>query len=103
MLGGCHSHNVNAWVRGHQNDFDSWAYEGCYGWGWNEVSRLFKKIEDWHGPASPERGTGGPMYVAPPVDPNPVATAFVESGPAIGLPKIEDNNAGEMEGTVCVG
>lgn len=99
MLGGCHSHNANAWVRGHRNDYDSWAYEGCAGWGWDDVSRIFRKIEDWQGPASGVRGTGGPLHVELAVNPNPVATAFVESGPAIGLPKIEDNNAGDMEGT----
>jgi choline dehydrogenase len=99
MLGGCHSHNASAWVRGHRNDFDSWAYDGCAGWGWDDVSRLFRKIENWQGPTSPMRGTGGPMHIEPPVNPNPIATAFVESGPAIGLPRIEDNNAGEMEGT----
>ena len=99
MLGGCHSHNANAWVRGHRNDFDSWAYQGCFGWGWDQVSQLYQEIEDWHGPAHPHRGMGGPVYCSPPVDPNPIAGAFVESGPAIGLPKIEDNNAGEMEGT----
>jgi choline dehydrogenase len=102
MLGGCHSHNANAWVRGHRNDFDSWAYDGCAGWGWEEVSRLYRKIEDWHGPTSTNgdiRGTGGPMYVELANNPNPVAAAFVESGPAVGLPKIEDNNVGDMEGT----
>ena len=58
-----------------------------------------KKIEDWQGPACELRGRGGPQYVALAEDPNPVATAFVESGSAIGLPKIDDNNGPEMEGT----
>lgn len=99
MLGGCHSHNANAWVRGHKNDFNSWADLGCMGWNWEEAERLFKKIEDWHGPPNETRGIGGPMYVAPPVRPNPVAAALVASGPSAGLPIIEDNNSGEMEGT----
>ncbi|MBI1374407.1 MAG: choline dehydrogenase [Phycisphaera sp.] len=99
MLGGCHSHNANAWVRGHPEDFNSWAYAGCAGWDWANVLRLYKKIEDWHGPTCDLRGTGGPMYVAPPVDPNPVAVAFVESGAAVGLPIVEDNNGPSMLGT----
>lgn len=98
MLGGCHSHNANAWVRGHPADFDAWAYRGCVGWDWQNVLRLFKRIEDWQGPPHDLRGTGGPMYVAPPTDPNPLAAAFVESGSAVGLPVIEDNNAGDMLG-----
>ena len=99
MLGGCHSHNASVWVRGHHTDFDNWAYQGCDGWGWSEALRLFKKIEDWQGPACDLRGRGGPQYVALAQDPNPIATAFVESGSAIGLPKIDDNNGPEMEGT----
>jgi len=99
MLGGCHSHNASAWVRGHPADYDGWAAQGNPGWSWAEVLPVFKKIEDWQGPADPLRGTGGPMYVTPPVNPNPVGVAFVESGPAIGLPKVFDNNSASMEGT----
>ncbi len=98
MLGGCHSHNANAWVRGHRNDFDNWAYHGCVGWDWSEVARLYRKIEDWHGPACDLRGVGGPMYVAPPVDPNPIAKAFIAAGAEFGLPVLEDINGPEMEG-----
>lgn len=99
MLGGCHSHNASAWVRGHPADFDRWAAAGNEGWSWNDVLPVFKKIEDWQGPADPLRGVGGPMYCTPPVDPNPVASAFVESGPAIGLPKVFDINSTSMLGT----
>lgn len=98
MLGGCHSHNANAWVRGHHSDFDSWAYSGCPGWSWNDVLPVFKKIEDWHGPASDLRGTGGPIYVSPPVDPNPLAASFIEAGRSVGLPVLDDINGPEMLG-----
>ncbi len=98
MLGGCHSHNANAWVRGHRTDFDSWAYAGCPGWSWADVLPLFKRIEDWQGPASDLRGTGGPIYVSPPVDPNPLATAFIEGGRSVGLPVLEDINGPDMLG-----
>lgn len=99
MLGGCHSHNANAWVRGHPRDYDRWAYDGNAGWGWSDVEPVFRRIEDWHGPASPLRGQGGPVYVAPPTDPNPLAAAFVASGPSVGVPIVEDNNGATMEGT----
>jgi len=98
MLGGCHSLNANVWVRGHRSDFDAWEASGCEGWGWEEVLRLYQRIEDWHGADSELRGKGGPMYVSPPADPHPVATAFVESASAIGLPQLDDHNADEMEG-----
>ncbi len=92
MLGGCHSHNASAWVRGHHSDFDNWAYSGCVGWSWADVLPLFKKIEDWQGPASDVRGTGGPIYVTPPVDPNPLSTAFIEGARSCGLPVLDDIN-----------
>ena len=99
MLGGCHSHNANAWVRGHPSDFDNWAAQGNAGWGWADVEPIYRRIEDWHGPASTLRGTGGPVYVAPPSDPNVIAAAFVQSGPSVGIPIVEDNNGPTMEGT----
>ena len=99
MLGGCHSHNASVWVRGHHADYDHWAGLGNAGWSWADVRAVFQKIEDWHGPADSVRGVGGPMYVAPPASPNAVATAFVQSGPAVGLPTLADYNSGSMEGT----
>ncbi len=98
MIGGCHSHNANAWVRGHPSDFDSWAYEGNPGWDWKSVLPLFKRIENWQGPKTDLRGTGGPMWVAPPENPGPIAAAFIEGGREIGLPVIEDINGPSMEG-----
>ena len=98
MLGGCHSHNATAWVRGHHSDFDHWAYAGCPGWSWADVLPLFKKIEDWQGPANSLRGSGGPIYVAPPENPNPLATAFLEAGRSAGLPVLDDINASDLIG-----
>jgi choline dehydrogenase len=98
MLGGCHSHNASAWVRGHPSDFDNWAYSGCPGWSWAEVLPVFKMIEDWQGPPSDHRGTGGPIHVSPPVDPNPLSAALIEGGRSVGLPLLEDVNGRDMLG-----
>ncbi|MBC8356280.1 MAG: GMC family oxidoreductase N-terminal domain-containing protein [Planctomycetes bacterium] len=98
MLGGCHSLNANIWARGHRSDFDGWEEQGCRGWGWSDVLRLYRKSEDWNGVASELRGVGGPLYVAPPTDPHPLATAFVESSDVVGVPRLEDHNGPEMEG-----
>src|SRR5215831_16284923 len=49
MLGGCHSHNANAWVRGHASDFDNWAYQGNPGWDFRSLLPLFRGMEDWAG------------------------------------------------------
>ena len=98
MLGGCHSHNANAWVHGHRTDFDNWAYQGNPGWDFKSILPIYKKIEDYAGGANEYRGVDGPLYMELPNDPNPIAQAFVEAGREIGLPVVEDNNAAQMEG-----
>lgn len=34
VLGGSSSINYMLWVRGHPEDYDAWAREGCTGWSW---------------------------------------------------------------------
>ncbi len=98
MLGGCHSHNANAWVRGHPADFDHWAYDGNAGWDWASVLPIYKRIENWQGPRTPLRGRGGPMWIEPPNLPGPIAAAFIEGGREVGLPVLDDINGPSMEG-----
>ncbi|MGH7583748.1 MAG: GMC family oxidoreductase [Gemmatimonadales bacterium] len=98
MLGGCHSHNANAWVRGHPADFDHWAYDGNPGWDWASVLPIYQRIENWQGPRSALRGRGGPMWIEPPRMPGPIAAAFIEGGREIGLPVLDDINGPSMEG-----
>jgi choline dehydrogenase len=100
MLGGCHSHNASVWVHGHASDFDSWAYQGNPGWDFQSVLRIYRSIEGYAGAASTWRGTDGPLHVELPVDPHPLASAFLEAGREVGLPVIDDHNAETMEG-VC--
>jgi choline dehydrogenase len=98
MLGGCHSHNASAWVRGHPSDFDQWAYAGNPGWDWKSVLPIYKRIENWRGPKSDLRGVGGPMWIEPPQTPGVIGAAFIEGGRSVGLPVLEDINGPSMEG-----
>lgn len=98
MLGGCSSHNASVWVRGHRADFDHWAYLGNPGWDYASVAPIFKRIEDFAGGADEYRGSGGPMYMAQPTDPNPIAAALVEGAQEVGLPRPADYNGAQMEG-----
>lgn len=98
MLGGCHSHNANAWVHGHAADYDHWAYLGNAGWDYRSMLSVLKRLESWSGGPSEYRGGSGPIPVSPPVDPNPIAQALVEGAKSVGLPYIDDNNSGRMEG-----
>ena len=88
------------WARGHLDDWDFFASEaGEPAWGYESVLSTYRRIEDWHGAPDPEyRGTGGPIFVAPAPDPNPVAPAMVEGARSVGIPTFEHPNGRMMEG-----
>lgn len=100
VLGGGSSVNVMVWARGHPSDWDYFAAEaGDESWGYYSVLDIYRRIEDWHGPCDPKyRGVGGPMFVAPALDPNPLAMAIVEGARSIGIPSYASNNGEMMDG-----
>ena len=100
VLGGGSSINVMAWARGHKNDWDFFAAEaGDPAWNYEAVLRIYRRMEDWHGAPDPNyRGTGGPVFVKPAPDPNPIPSAMVDGARSIGIPTFDSNNGGMMEG-----
>ncbi len=86
VLGGGTSINGMVWARGHKEDFDEWQRQtGDAGWGYAHALELYRKIEDWHGPADPERrGTGGPVFVQNPPEVSPIAPAFLRGAAELG-------------------
>src|SRR6267378_5345960 len=99
VLGGGSSINLMAWARGHKNDWDFFAAEaGDTAWNYDSVLNIYRRIEDWHGTPDPKyRGIGGPVFVQPAPDPNPIAPAMVEGASSIGIPTFESNNGRMME------
>jgi choline dehydrogenase len=99
VLGGGSSINVMIWARGHKNDWDYFACEAVDpAWSYESVLNIYRRIEDWHGAPDPKyRGTGGPVFVQPAPDPNPIAPAMVEGASSIGIPSFESNNGRMME------
>jgi len=87
------------WARGHKNDWDYFASEaGDPAWSYESALNIYRRIEDWHGAPDPKyRGTGGPVFVQPAPDPNPIAPAMVEGASSIGIPSFESNNGRMME------
>jgi choline dehydrogenase len=100
VLGGGSSINLLAWARGHKTDWDFFAGEaGDVGWNYESVLNIYRRIEDWHGAPDPKyRGTGGPVFVQPAPDPNPIAPAMVEGARSAGIPTFENHNGRMMEG-----
>ncbi|MFY9868700.1 MAG: GMC family oxidoreductase [Candidatus Nitrosopolaris sp.] len=100
VLGGGSSINGLSWARGHKSDWDFFASEaGDPAWNYDSVLNIYHRIEDWHGIPDPKyRGTGGPVFVEPAPDPNPVAPAMVEGARSVGIPTFENPNGRIMEG-----
>ncbi len=100
VLGGGSSINVMVWARGHRADWNHFAAEaGDDAWNYASVLAIYRRIEDWHGPADPtRRGQGGPAYVAPARDPKPTATLMLEAARSIGVPTFDSPNGAMMEG-----
>ena len=100
VLGGGSSINVMLWARGHRSDWNHFAAEaGDDEWNYESVLKIYRRIEDWHGPADPERrGQGGPVYVAPAYQPQPTATLMLEAARSLGIPTFDSPNGAMMEG-----
>lgn len=100
ILGGGSAINVMVWARGHRSDWDLFAAEaGDPAWGYDAVLGIYRRIEDWHGPADPAyRGTGGPVFVQPAPEPSPLVHATLMAARSIGIPTYENQNGRMMEG-----
>ncbi|MDT5152954.1 MAG: choline dehydrogenase [Mycobacterium sp.] len=103
VLGGGSSINGMMWSRGHQNDWDYIASEaGDKAWSYESVLNIYRSIEDWHGSPGPDyRGTGGPVYIEPAPNPNPIAPAAIQGARSVGIPTFENSNGQMMEGERC--
>ncbi|MDI7864177.1 GMC family oxidoreductase [Rhizobiaceae bacterium n13] len=98
-LGGGSSINVMVWARGHKEDWNHFAAEANDdAWGYESVLGYYRRIEDWRGTPDPvRRGGGGPVYVAQPRSPQPVAQALLNAASAMGIPVFDTPNGEMME------
>src|SRR5260221_549243 len=99
VLGGGSSINAMVWSHGHKNDWDYFASEaGDPAWSYESVLNIYRRIEDWHGAPDPKyRGTGGPVFVQPAPDPNPIAPAMLEGARSVEIVSREDQTGRMME------
>jgi choline dehydrogenase len=100
VLGGGSSINVMLWARGHKSDWDYFAAAACDpAWNYDSVLAIYREIENWQGTPDPaRRGRDGLLYITPPIEPNPVATAMLDVATGLGIPVFDDVNGAMMEG-----
>jgi len=98
VIGGSSSINAMVYVRGHPEDYDDWAKDAP-GWSWAEVEPIFKRMEDWSGERSDDRGVGGPLGVSDiKEEVHPLCQNYLEAAAKVGIPTNPDYNSGSMEG-----
>ena len=102
VLGGSGSINGLVFLRGSPHDYDRWAQAGARGWSYQDVLPAFRRIENWTGTPSDNRGIGGPITVSEPKTLSPGATAFIETAIACGIPLHRDINADALEGVAPI-
>ncbi|WP_240508950.1 GMC family oxidoreductase [Streptomyces agglomeratus] len=102
-LGGCSSLNAMMWVRGHRDDYDAWGEAAGAEWSYDGIEPFFRRAERWTGDTSAVGGrsvygTAGPMFVAPPRDPNPTTAAFLAACRGAGLTELPELNGPDPSG-----
>ena len=99
VLGGSSSINAMVYIRGAREDYESWEADGNTGWGWDDVLRSYRAMEDTEAGANEFRGVGGPLHVrCGPVDFHPLYIKFVLASCFAGLSLNEDFNGATQEG-----
>ena len=99
VVGGSSAINAMIYMRGQAADYDGWRQLGLAGWGWDDVLPYFIRQEDHHGGTNTLHGSGGEWRVERPRVSWPILDAVREAGVEIGIPKIDDFNQGDNEGS----
>lgn len=99
LLGGCSSINGMIYMRGQAADYDGWRQAGNAGWGWDDVLPYFLKSEDNYRGRSDMHGAGGEWRVERQRLSWPVLDAFRDAAEELGIPKTDDFNCGDNEGS----
>lgn len=98
VLGGSSSINGMMYCRGQPEDYDGWVERGAKGWGWTEMGRAFRTIEDHELGDDGERGVGGPVHISMQSHRSPLTEAILNAVDDLGVPRKEDLNRPEQEG-----
>lgn len=97
VLGGSSSINGMVYNRGSRADFDGLTTLGNPGWGWDEILRVYRSMENHSLGASELRGVGGPLGVSVRTDPDEVDELLIASAGKLGIPRVDDLNSTDAE------
>jgi choline dehydrogenase-like flavoprotein len=99
-LGGSSAINGMVYIRGHRDDYDDWAKDGCTGWGYDDVLPYFKKSEANTNTDLDDtmHGRDGPLSVTGQRNPNPMGHAFIEAAGHLQMGHCPDFNVPSPEG-----
>jgi choline dehydrogenase-like flavoprotein len=99
VVGGSSAINGMIYMRGQAADYDGWRQLGLEGWGWDDVLPFFKRHEDHYAGASGLHGAGGEWRVERQRLSWPILDAVREAAAEVGIPKTDDFNQGDNEGS----
>jgi choline dehydrogenase len=99
VVGGSSAINGMICMRGQASDYDGWRQLGLAGWGWDDVLPYFLRHEDHHGGGGDLHGAGGEWRVERPRISWPILDSVRDAGAEIGIPKVDDFNRGDNEGS----
>lgn len=98
VMGGSSAINGMCYQRGDLRDYDSWAEMGAEGWGQAEALHYFRRSETHSEGQSQWHGDDGPLHVTRPKSVERMTELYLEAGPQMGLPLVEEFAAPNREG-----
>ena len=98
VLGGSSSINGMIYIRGHREDYNTWANLGCNGWGWEDILPYFKKSENYKLGKNRYHGEDGPLAVSEIIDKNPTNDSIIKAFTEYGISENNDFNGDSQEG-----
>ena len=99
VLGGSSSLNGMIYIRGHREDYNTWANLGCTGWGWDDILPYFRRSETFEDGGNDYHGSEGPLAVTNIIDRNSTNDRMIEAFEQYGIPRNDDFNGPVQEGT----
>ena len=99
VIGGSSAINGMIYMLGQAGDYDHWRQLGLPGWSWDDVRPIFRKQVDHFLTDSKHHAVGGEWRVEYPRTHWEILDAFRDAAEQYGIPKIEDPNTGDNEGS----